>query len=940
MTIRNLEWLFKPQSVALIGASLRPHSLGTIVLQNLLSGGFSGAILPVNPKYQTLLDLPVYESVADLPQVPDLAIICTPAATIVALIKELGNRGTRAVIVISDGLDEPHNLLGKSIRQAMLEAAKPFLLRILGPDCVGLLVPGIGLNASFALGGASSGKMAFVAQSGALVSGVLDWAKSREIGFSKFISLGESADIDIGDVLDYLAIDNETEAILLYLEHIPNARKFMSAARAAARGKPVIVLKTGWGIAQEAKPWPVGTELGANGLHTTALLGPDQVIDCAIRRAGMLRVFSTEGLFNAVETLARARRMGGDRLAIISNGGALATLAQDALVNRQGCLATLSLESIAQLEKIMPKHWRAGNPAAGVPAAGVPAAGAAVTGAQVAGGPPVDAPVAALVDILRDATPERYAQAMHIVMQDEGVDAVLVLHAPGALVSPDEIARALLPLIEQSRCHVFACWLGGKSVGQARHLFSEAGIACYFTPEKAVYGFMQIVQYRRNQALLMEVPAAVTGEVTPDRATAQALVRAALARGESMLSEPETKRVLAAYGIPVLATHTVTSVREALDCAQEIGYPVALKVLAPQLGHKSDVGGVALDLESGDALRYAAAGMRRRLKRLRPDVQLQGFMLQKMVNRADAHELIIGVTSDPVFGPVILFGQGGIAVEVMADHALALPPLNMVLARDLISRTRVARLLAGYRNRPQADLDLLCRTLIQVSHLVVDLPELIELDINPLLADAQGVLALDARMRIARVKRGERLAIRPYPEALEQWLAWHGEQLLLRPIKPEDAPQHLAFFNQLDADDVRYRTFSAMRELQPSHLARLTQIDYDREMAFIATRLCRQGKFETLGVVRAVADPDNISAEFAIIVRSDLKGKGLGRILFAKLLAYFRARGTQEMVGDALSHNKGVQDLARSFGFEIHSVPGEGTVRMTLDLQASATPPA
>lgn len=904
MTIRNLEYLFKPQSVALIGASLRPHSLGTIVLQNLQGGGFTGPIYPVNPKYQTLLDLPVYESVADLPQAPDLAIICTPADTIVGLIKALGQRGTRAVIVLSDGLDATHNLLGKSIRQAMLEAAKPFLLRILGPDCVGLLVPEIGLNASFALASAKSGTVAFVAQSGALVSGVLDWARSREIGFSKFISLGESADIDIADVLDYLAIDNATEAILLYIEQIGNARKFMSAARAAARGKPVIVLKTGWGMTPDAKPWPGDGQLTQDTLHSTALLGPDQVVDCAIRRAGMLRVFSTEGLFNAVETLARARRMGGDRLAIISNGAALATLAQDALMNRHGCLATLSAETLAQLEKLLPKA----GPLASTPANPV--------------------------DIWRDATPERYAQAMQIVMQDPGVDAVLILHAPTAMISPDEIAQALLPLIGQTRCHVFACWLGGKTVGQARHLFSEAGVACYFTPEKAVYGFMQIVQYRRNQALLMEVPAAVTGEGTPDRATAQSLVRAALARGESMLSEPETKRVLAAYGIPVLATHSVASVREALDCAQELGYPVALKVLAPQLGHKSDVGGVALDLESPDALRHAAAGMRRRLKRLRPDVELQGFMVQKMVNRVSSHELIVGVTFDPVFGPVILFGQGGIAVEVMADHALALPPLNMVLARDLISRTRVARLLAGYRNQPQADMEVLCRTLIQVSHLVADLPELVELDINPLLADAQGVLALDARMRIAPARQGARLAIRPYPEDLEQWLPWQGEQLLLRPIKPEDAPQHLAFFNQLDADDVRYRTFSAMRELQPSHLAKLTQIDYDREMAFIATRLCPEGKFETLGVVRAVADPDNISAEFAIIVRSDLKGKGLGRILFSKLLDYFRARGTLEMVGDALPHNTGVQDLVRRFGFEIHSVPGEGTVRMTLNLQA------
>jgi acetyltransferase len=942
MTIRNLQFLFKPQSVAVIGASSRAHALGTIVLQNLRDSGFAGPVYPVNPKYDTLLDWPVYDAVSDLPQAPDLAIICTPASTVVGLIKDLGSRGTRAVMVASDGLDASHGFLGKTIRQAMLEAAKPYLLRILGPNSVGLLVPGIGLNASFALGSASHGSIAFVAQSGALVSGVLDWARSREIGFSKFVSLGESADIDVADLLNYLASDNDTEAILLYLEQVRGARKFMSAARAAARGKPVIVLKTGWGEEPRAMPEAAGngnSNSNGNGngngngnatgndmtLHAGVLSGPDLALDAALRRAGMLRVFSTEGLFNAVETLARARRTFGERLAIVSNGRALAALAHDALMGRHGRLAELAPATLSQLAKLLPKRWQGGNP----------------------------------VDIGSDAPPERYAAVIKLVLADPGVDAVLLLHAPTALVSSTEIAEAILPVLAEmlgegsgySHSHVFACWLGGASVGRARNLFSEAGVACYYTPEKAVYGFMQIVQYHRNQALLMEVPAAERGDEVPDRALARSLVARALARGETILSEPETKQVLAAYGIPVLATQKVASVRAALDCAQQIGYPVALKVLVPQLGHKSDIGGVALDLETPEALRIAAAGMRKRIKRLRPDLQLQGFTLQKMVRRVDGHELFIGVTTDPVFGPVILFGEGGVAVEVMADHATGLPPLNQVLARDLISRTRIARQLAGFRHRPGVDLDALCRTLIQVSHLVIDVPELVELDINPLLSDVDGVLALDARMRIGPLAKSssgskggskgskggdDRLAIRPYPEDLEQWLAWQGEQLLLRPIKPEDGPQHLAFFNLLDAEDVRFRTFSSMRELQPSRLARLTQIDYDREMAFIATRICEKGGFETLGVVRAVADPDNVSAEFAIIVRSDLKGKGLGRILFAKLIDYFRARGTQEMVGDALGHNTGVQDLVRRFGFEINSVPGDGTVRMRLDLQASA----
>ncbi len=910
MTIRNLQYFFNPKSVAVIGASLRPYSLGNIVLQNLLDAGFAGTIFPVNPKYPTLFDLPVYESVAKLPESPELAIICTPAATVVGLIKDLAQKGTRAVVVLSGGLDANHNLFGKTIRQAMLEVAKPHLLRILGPSSVGLLVPGINLNASFAHTGAQAGKIAFVAQSGALVSGVLDWARSREIGFSKIVSLGESSDVDIADMLDYLAGDNETEAILLYIEQIVGARKFLSAARAAARSKPVIVLKTGWGAQTDIKALSEG-----QALHSPVLIGQDQdqVIDAALRRAGTLRVFSSEGLFNAVETLARARNMKGDRLVIVSNGAAVNALAIDALLNRRGELTPLSAATLAQLEKLMPKKWAGGNP----------------------GGNPID--------VGSDASPERYAQVMQIVMHDPNVDAVLFLHSPTALVPSLAIAQAVLPVIEAAHCHVFACWLGGRTVAEARNLFSDAGIACYYTPERAVYGFMQIVQYRRNQALLMEVPTNVSvdargGEADPaaERAAVQAMVRAVVARGDAFLTESETKRVLSAYGIPVLATWFMGSTKEALECANQIGYPVVLKILAAGLGNKSDVGGVSLDLETPEALRTAASGMRRRVKRLQPKLALQGFALQKMVRRPFAHELIIGVSTDPVFGPVIVFGQGGLAVEVMADHALGLPPLNRVLAGDLISRTRVARLLAGYRNRPATDVDAVCRSLIQVSQIVIDLPELLELDINPLLADADGVLALDARMRVGPVGKGQRLAIRPYPEDLEEWLPWQGKQLLLRPIKPEDGPQHLAFFNQLDAEDIRFRTFGSSRELGPSRLARLTQIDYDREMAFIATCQNEAGEFETLGVVRAVADPDNIRTEFGIIVRSDLKGQGLGRILFAKLIAYFRARGTQEMVGEALGHNHGVQDLVRRFGFEIHTVPGEGTVWMSLNLQAPA----
>jgi acetyltransferase len=898
MSIRNLNHLFHPQSIAVIGASSRPHSVGETVLRNVTRGNFKGAVFPVNPKYQELAGRKAWASVSELPEAPELALICTPPATIPGLIDELGARGTKAAIVITAGLGAVKDNQGNSIRQAMLAAAKPYLLRILGPNCVGLLVPGIGLNASFAHTDALPGRIAFASQSGGLVTGVLDWARSRGIGFSKFISIGDSADIDFGDVLDYLASDADTQAILLYMEDIRQARKFMSAARAAARSKPVLVVKSGRA--------PEGAKAAAS--HTGALAGSDDVYDAAIRRAGMLRVLSTEDLFDAVETLARARPMHGDRLTIMTNGGGPGVMATDALITGGGRLASLASETARQLDAILPSTWSHGNP----------------------------------VDIIGDAPAERYRRTLEVLLQDPGSDAILFIHVPTAIVSSTEIARAVVPLARQASRNVITCWLGGDAVAQARRIFSDAGIPTYDTPEEAVQGFLQIVQYRRNQELLMQVPpslpSALLSDFTPDRERAQAVIRDALADGRQMLSEPEAKTLLAAYGIPVVETRVAATVEDALQAALQIGFPVAVKILSPDISHKSDVGGVVLDLETPEAVRAAAQGMHKRLRELKPDARLQGFTVQAMARRLDADELIVGVTTDPVFGPIILFGQGGIAVEVTADHAVALPPLNMLLARELVSRTRVSRLLAGYRNRPPADIDAVCHTLVQVSHLVADLPELAELDINPLLADSRGVIALDARVRVAAPGAGgaDRLAIRPYPQELEQWVTWQGEPLLLRPIRPEDGAAHLAFFNALEQEDVRYRMFIGLRELRPSQLVRLTQIDYDREMAFIATRKRADGQWETLGVARAVADPDNVAAEFAIIVRSDLKGKGLGQILMDKLIDYCRARGTQWMTGEALSYNRRVLNLVSRLGFEIVPTEDAGTMSLRLRLAPDA----
>jgi acetyltransferase len=891
MTVRNLKHLFEPKSIALIGASPKPNSVGVIALKNLLAGGFKGEVMLVNPKYETLADRPVHASVARLPSTPDLAIICTPATTVPGIITDLGKLGTKAAIVLTPDLAVTRDIYGRNMKDLMLKAAKPYLLRILGPNSVGLLVPRLGVNASVAHTDALSGRIAFVSQSGAMANGMLDWAKSRSIGFSRFISIGDKADVDIGDVLDYLSSDNDTHAILLYLEAIFDARKFMSAARAAARSKPIIVIKAG--------RMPEGAKAAAS--HTGALAVSDDVYDAAIRRAGMLRVYSTLDMFDAVETLAHSRPLRGDRLAIICNGGGPGVLAIDALIGKQGRLAELTQQAIDKLDKILPPAWSRDNP----------------------------------VDILGDAPVQRYIDAMDVVMRESDVDAALVIHVPSPMVRSEDIAAALVPVAKNASRNVLSCWLGGDEVAAARGMFSEAGIPAYDTPEEAVRGFMQIVQYNSNQKLLMEVPASTSASVEEDREAVRAMVKLSLARGSDTLSEPEAKQVLAAYGIPVVQTRSARSIEEAVECAKHIGFPIALKILSPDVTHKSDVGGVALNLEDAESVHAAATAMNKNFIAMRPGATLAGFSVQSMVRRPDARELIVGVATDPVFGPVILFGQGGIAVEVTADHAIGLPPLNMVLARDMISRTRVSKLLSAYRNCPAADVDAICHTLIQISHLVIDIPEIAELDINPLLADADGVIALDARIRIKPTEKGgmDRLAIRPYPEELEEWVDWKGGRVLVRAIKPEDGAQHVEFFGSLTPEDVRMRMFVHMRELSPGQLARMTQIDYDREMAFIATRDRPDGTPETLGVARIVFDPDNVQGEFAVTVRSDLKGMGLGKLLMQKLIRHSRDRGAHEIVGETLSQNQALLGLVKPLGFSAHRSRENDTYLLKMPLK-------
>ena len=887
MSIRNLDALFAPTSVAVFGASERQGSVGATVWRNL-SADYTGHLYPVNPKYSTLGGVKAYTKVASLPEAPELAVICTPPATVAPLIAQLGARGTRAAIVITAGLD-------KAQKQAMLDAAKPYTLRILGPNCIGMLAPHLGLNASFSHIGAIPGEIAFVSQSGALVTAMLDWAGSRGIGFSHFVSLGEHADVDFGDMLDFLGSDPKTRAILLYIESVEESPKFMSAARAAARNKPVIVVKAGRSAAGQA----------AAASHTGALAGSDAVFDAAIARAGMLRVNSLQDLFLAAETLSRFRDGPSGGLIVLTNGGGAGVMAADAAASEGVPLTPLSPEVLAKLNAVLPPNWSHSNP----------------------------------VDIIGDAPGDRYVNALE-ALKSETDSAVLFIQAPTAIVPSTDIANALLPSVTQQPRRVLGSWLGEGAVKEARQIFRNAGVPDYDTPEEAVRAFAMLRTYRCHQEELLQTPPARSAKRPVDMPRIRAIVDAVIGSGRELLTEPEAKELLDAAGLPVVATKVVKpEPSEAIAAANELGYPVALKILSHAISHKSDVGGVHLNIGTEAELKEACSAMLERVRELRPDADVQGFTVQRMVKLKHAHELIIGASVDPVFGPIILFGQGGTAVEVLADRALALPPLNTPLALAQIERTRIAKLLHGYRDEPAADIDGIAQVLVCVSQLLADVPEIAELDINPLLANHEGAVALDARVRVSALcpAGAQHFAIQPYPEGLAETWQWKDQPITLRPIRPEDEAQHLSFLEALDPEDIRLRVFYSRRSIEHSELARLTQIDYAREMAFIATRHIEGNGEETLGAVRATVDPDNISAEFGVIVRSDTKGSGLGTKLMEKLIAYLRERGTERIVGTVLRENQGMLELAKRLGFQESANPSDpedhATRFVSLDLQ-------
>jgi acetyltransferase len=886
MSQHYLNPLIKPQSIAVFGASDRAGSVGAVVFENLRTGGFKGALYPINPKRDDVQGVKALKSLDEVSGSLDLAVIVTPAETVPEIIEACGRRGVKAAVILSAGFGEIGEA-GLVLEQKTRETARKYGLRFIGPNCLGLMRPSIGLNATFNKGSAKPGHLALVSQSGALCTAILDWAQVSGVGFSNVVSVGTSADVDFGSILDFLVNDPETESILLYIEGIRQPRSFMSALRAAARTKPVIVIKVGRHAA--------GSRAARS--HTGALVGADDVFDAALRRAGVVRVQSVVQLFALTQALSSNYQPNGNRLVILTNGGGPGAMAADHTADLGVPLAELDAATITALDQVLPSVWSHGNP----------------------------------VDIIGDATPERYAQAIDICMRDPNVDGMLVILTPQAMTAPTEVAEQVIALAKQSQKPLITCWMGEAQVAEARRKFIEAHIPSYRSPEPAVETFAYLSSYYQNQKLLMQAPQPLAHQTEPDLEGAKMIIDGALAEQRTVLSEMESKALLSAFHIPVARTMIARSPNEALLIAEQIGFPVAMKINSPDITHKSDVGGVRLGLANAQAVRSAYHDTIATVSKMRPEAHIDGVSIEPMLRKPNGRELMVGVVADRTFGPVISFGAGGTTVEVLQDRAVALPPLNSFLARDMIASTRVSKLLGSFRHMPPVNMEALEAVLLRVSEMVCELPWVREMDINPLIVDEHGAVAVDARIMLGPVAvsadRYAHMAICPYPTHLvAQWQLNDGTEITLRPIRPEDAQIEQAFVREL-SDDSRYTRFLNMqRELSPVMLAKFTQIDYDREMALIATVL-EEGQEKQVGVVRYAINPDGKSCEFAMVVADAWQKHGIGHKLLGRLIEVARDKGLVTMEGEVLAKNTNMLQLIESMGFENHAHPEDSALR-------------
>lgn len=868
----HLNKIFQPKTIAAIGASDREGSVGNALIKNLLQGSFSGQIYPVNPKHSTIQGIKSYSSIGKIPVQIDLAVIATPARVVPKVVKQCGEAGVKGLVIISAGFIEVGER-GQAMYQQIRATIRQYNMRVMGPNCLGFINTSIGLNASFAASGARTGKMAFISQSGALCTAILDWSNDQSVGFSHFVSIGSMVDIGFHDLIDYFGTDPNTSSILIYLESLQNPRCFMSAARAFARYKPIIVLKGGKSV-EGAK---------ASLSHTGSLAGNEAVFRTAFQRAGVLQVDTIQQLFHCAKALAMQARPTGNRLAIVTNAGGPGILATDYLTNKGGVLASLSESTIASLDGFLPAHWSHSNP----------------------------------LDVLGDADAETYCKAVALCAKDANVDGILAILTVQAMTDPVAIAEGLK--LEKISVPILTCWMGETQVAVGREVLEEARIPNYRYPENAVEVFLKIHQYVHNLKLLQETPPNIPQAWHPQKKEARSLIDQVLKAGRSQLTETEAKQLLTYYEIPIPEGKVVQTVEEAIACAHALGYPVVIKIDSPAIVHKTDVGGVVLDLDSDQKVEAAFEEIRNRHETHHPEAAFTGVRVEKMISKR--YELHIGAKKDPIFGPVIAFGSGGILVEYFKDIGMGLPPLNMALALRIIEKTKAYAWLKGVRGVPGVDVEMIQFLLVKFAYLVMDFPEIQEIDINPFAVDEEGGVALDAHIILDHtLPKGhqqpyDHLVISPYPMHLQREVIMkNGQKALLRPIRSEDEALEAEMFTKLSKQSIYLRFFGYRPRVNHDTLVRFTQIDYDREMAIIAI-VEEEGSPQMAGVVRIISDPWKETAEYAIVVADPWQGQGLGRALTEFILEIAEEMGIKKVYAEVLDVNQGMSYILEKMGF-------------------------
>src|SRR5690554_296962 len=879
MAIKKLDSIFNPRRIALLGVSNNPNSVGGITLRNLVSGGYNGVVYPVNPKREAVFGITCYPDVKSLPKVPDLAVIMTSAKIVPQLIRECGEAGIYGIIIMSAGFKEAGEEGRQLEEQVKAEKAKFPGMRVIGPNCLGIIVPGLNMNVSFANGMPEKGHVAFISQSGALCTSVLDWAYESKIGFSYFVSIGNSMDVNFGDLIDYFGQDPGTKSIVLYVESITEARTFMSAARAFSREKPIVVYKSG--------RFPESAAAAAS--HTGALASEDSIYDAVFRRAGLARVYDFGNIFDFTDLVGRKRIPKGNRLAIVTNAGGPGVMATDSLISWGGKLVKLSEETMDKLNDYLPPFWSHGNP----------------------------------VDVLGDATPERFAHATEIVLEDEEVDAVLVLLTPQAMTAPTETAEAIAKMATKTNKTIMAAWLGGASMHEGIQIFNEAGISNYPTPEQAIRAFMTLSHYSKNLDLLFETPKEIPLTFQYDRHELRQKYLKQIFPKARILNEDDSKMLVNDYGIDTTHPTPAYSEDEAVEIAQKKGYPVVLKIYSPDITHKSDVGGVALNIKDDEMVRATFRNMVKTAAEKRPDARIDGVTVQRMVDTKDAVELILGTKKDPTFGTVMLVGMGGTSAELFKDKRLEFPPLNESLALQMLESLQIYPLLEGYRGAPRKNIEKLVEVLIRMSYLAADYPEIKELDINPLIVTQKDVIALDARIVIDEevmknpVKEYSHLILRPYPESLiSSATLKDGSPVILRPIKPEDEPLWLELLASCSKESIYHRFRYDFYYDSHDVATQFCFIDYDREIAIVA-EVEEEGKKKLIGVGRLIADPDVEIMEYAILITDKWQKKELGYTITKYCMEIARNRGIKTLVAETTLDNKPMLAVFRKLNFKI-----------------------